>query len=65
MDKAFNRGLLVGILLMIGATAIHWFLTPGLYADATGWRKLMVAGQAAFGLGGALWVYLVHRLNRR
>lgn len=52
----FSRGVMVGLLAMIGGQAVHWFLTPLSHADATPLRTAGVGVQALLGLGGALWI---------
>ena len=32
--KAFDRGLLAGLLLMLGAQGVYWFITSQSHPDA-------------------------------
>lgn len=60
-NASFVRGLMVVLLAMVGAQAVHWFLTPANHPDASVLRTFAVGVQAAAGFGGALWVALRQR----
>ena len=60
-NSLFNRGLLTGMLLMLGAQAVHWFITPISHPDAGALRTTGVGVQAAIGFGGALWLFVRQR----
>lgn len=60
--RVFDAGLLAGILAMIGAQAIHWFITP-IAHDASTVRNGLVAAQAVVGFGAAAW--LIYRYRPR
>lgn len=60
-NTSFRRGLLVGVLLMLGSHAVHWLLTPASHPDASLARIIAVGMQAILGYGGALWVLLQRR----
>ena len=49
---------LIGALLLalVGAQAVHWFITPIRHPDASALRTGLVAVQALVGLGGAAWL---------
>jgi hypothetical protein len=55
MERAFNRGLLAGVLLLLGGRALHWLLKPA-HQDASTRRVAVVAGQAAVGFAGSAWL---------
>lgn len=57
MDHSFLRGLTAGILLMVGAQALYWFIGSSSAADASTLRTSAVGLQAIIGFGGALWLY--------
>lgn len=58
--RAFERGGAAGVLLALGAMAVHWFISPAAL-DATGLRQAAVAAQALVGFGGALLLWLNQR----
>jgi hypothetical protein len=56
--RAFKRGMMAGILLMIGSHAVNWFIShPGASTN----RALMVGLQLVIGLGGGAWLILQQR----
>jgi hypothetical protein len=55
LERAFSRGLLAGVLLMLGGRALHWLLNPK-HQDAGTRRVAVVAGQAAAGFAGSAWL---------
>ena len=55
--RSFDLGVLVGILLMLGADAIRWFIVSW-HPDAGAVRTTLVALQLAVCLGGAVWLIL-------
>jgi len=59
---SFNRGVLAGILLSLGAQALHWFITPD-HIHASALREVGVALQATVGFGGAWWLYARQRVG--
>lgn len=48
----FGRGILVGMLIIVGAAGLYWFITPNAEM-ASGWRNLLVGLQTLLCLGGA------------
>jgi threonine/homoserine/homoserine lactone efflux protein len=62
-DKGFDRGLLAGVLLMLGASAMHWFITPMAHPGASTLQRVGVIAQALIGFGGFAW--LTWRNRRR
>jgi len=58
--RAFQRGAAAGVLLALGAMAMHWFISPASL-EATGLRHAAVAGQALVGFVGALLLWLNQR----
>ena len=54
--RAFNHGMVAGILLMVGAQAAHWFIAG--HPDAGSVRMYLVVLQLVSGLGGAAWMIL-------
>jgi len=61
--KSFNLGVVVGMLLLVGAQAIHWFISS--YPDGSSGRVIGVALQAVVGFGTAAGLYLFHRRTAR
>ncbi len=57
--RMFNLGVAAGMLLIIGAQALHWFITP--HPDASSAREVAVALQAIVSFGTAAGIYLYHR----
>lgn len=53
---AFNRGVLTGLLAVIGASAVNWLIS-GSHAGAPQTRRLAVIAQAVVGLGAAAWMW--------
>jgi amino acid transporter len=60
-DAPFNRGFLAGVLVMIGAQAVGWFIQSPSAADASALRTAAVIVQAVIGFGGATWLYARER----
>ena len=54
--RAFDRGLIAGLLLMLGGQAIYWFITPMSHPDAGSTQTALVALQCLVGLGGGAWL---------
>jgi hypothetical protein len=57
----FNRGFLAGVLVMIGAQAVGWFIQSPGAAHASALRTAAVVVQAFIGFGGAAWLYARQR----
>ncbi len=58
--KAFDQGMAAGLLIMLGADALRWFIatwTPAM----SGARTALVALQLVAALGGAAWFILQRR----
>jgi threonine/homoserine/homoserine lactone efflux protein len=65
-SKAFQRGVFAGMLVMIGAIAGHWLITPLRHPDAAQWHQVAVLVQLVGGFGGAVWLAWRHgRSNAR
>ena len=65
-QSGFADGVLCGILLMWGASATHWLITPFSHAEASTARHRGVIAQAVVGYGGALLLFLrARRASRR
>lgn len=60
-NRAFNRGMAVGLLATLGTQAVHWLLTPTDHPDATTLRTVFEGALALAGWGGVLWVMLRQR----
>ena len=54
--RAFDHGMAAGILLMVGAQAMHWFISG--HPEAGSVRTYLVVLQLVGGLGGAVWMIL-------
>jgi len=44
------------LLALVGAQAVHWFITPMRHPEASALPTGLVAVQALVGLGGAAWL---------
>ena len=55
-NNAFDRGLVAGVLLMLGAGAIHWFITPAAHPDPSSLQRVGTVIQAVAGFGGFAWL---------
>jgi len=60
-DSPYNTGFLAGVLVMIGAQAVGWFIQSPSVADASALRMAAVVIQAVIGFGGATWLYARER----
>jgi hypothetical protein len=60
-NAPFNTGFLAGMLVMIGALAVGWFIQSFRPADASALRTAAVIVQAVIGFGGATWLYTRER----
>lgn len=60
-NSPFNTGFLAGVLVMIGAQAVGWFIQSPSAADASALRTAAVIIQAVTGFGGAAWLYARER----
>lgn len=60
-DAPFNTGFLAGLLVMVGAQAVGWFIQSPSAADASLLRTAAVIVQAVIGFGGAAWLYARER----
>jgi hypothetical protein len=62
MEQAsFNRGFIGGVLMLLGAQAVFWFIQSPGAADASALRTAAVILQAIIGLGGGTWLYARQR----
>ena len=60
-DAPFNTGFLAGVLVMIGAQAVGWFIQSPSVADSSALRMAAAIIQAVIGFGGATWLYARER----
>jgi hypothetical protein len=63
--SGFSDGVLCGMLLMVGSSAIHWFITPMSHPDASTAREVGAAIQGLLGFGGAAALFLRARWAAR
>lgn len=54
--RVFGRGVVAGVLLMLGAQAANWLI--GANPPSGSLRTYLVALQLVVGLGGAAWLML-------
>ncbi|MGH7576541.1 MAG: hypothetical protein ACREM1_15625 [Longimicrobiales bacterium] len=54
--RARGYGVLVGMLLMVSANGLHWFITPA-DLEASTIRKVAVVAQVLVAAALALWVW--------
>ena len=62
-QRAFDLGLVAGVLVMIGANAVYWFV--GGHPPASSIRTGLVWVQMIVGLGGAVALLLRRPRNAR
>ncbi len=62
--QAFDWGMLAGMLFMIGATAIHWFITPMSHPHTTPLETCFAVAELVVGFGGGAWLYTRRRPSR-
>lgn len=55
--KAFDRGLLAGILIIIALDAIYWFISTW-QPDTSRLQTILVIVQALVSIVGAVWLLL-------
>ena len=63
-STSFGRGMLAGVLVMVGALGAHWFITPDALG-ATAFDRVFTGAQILVGFGGAVWVGLWDRFETR
>ena len=62
----FPHGVAAGMLLVLGADALHWFITPAAHPGASATVTAAMAAQAVVGLLGAVAVAVYRwRVSRR
>ena len=61
----FSYGVLAGMLLMVGADAIRWFITQSAHPSASPTRTIAVALQALIAFGAAVGIWLAYRRSVR
>jgi hypothetical protein len=60
-NSPFNTGFLAGVLVMIGAQAVGWFIQSPSAAHVSALRTAAVIVQAIIGFGGAIGLYARER----
>lgn len=55
--KAFDRGLLAGVLIIIALDALYWFITTWK-PDTSRLQTILVTVQALVSIVGAVWLLL-------
>lgn len=53
----FYRGAMTGMLFILAADSLHWFITPAAHPVASTARSIGVAVQAVLFLAGAWWFW--------
>ena len=61
MRAHFDRGVLTGTLLMLGASAVHWLITPMRHPDASTLEHAWAIAQALGAFGTAGWLLRFQR----
>jgi len=62
--SGFDRGVLAGLLIAVGGSAVNWMITPMSHPDASRLRTIGVAIQALLGLGIGIWLIARDRSER-
>ncbi len=52
--RAFVRGLLAGMLVMLASDALRWILSPAMHPSASSLRHGLAAAQGVLALLGAI-----------
>jgi type II secretory pathway component PulM len=55
--KAFDRGLLAGVLIVVALDAVYWFISTWR-PDTSRVQTILVAIQALVSIVGAVWLLL-------
>ena len=63
-QRSFDRGFVAGMLLMLGAYGVNWFITPMQHPDASTLQQLAAGIQVVVGVGGAIWLISRSRSRR-
>ena len=56
MRTTTQRQVSAVLLSLVGAQAVHWFITPLQHPDAGLFRTSAVVVQAVLGIAGAVWL---------
>jgi len=56
-QNRFYSGMLAGMLLMVAASGIHWFIMVS-HPNATALQRNGVIGQIVVGAAGAVWLII-------
>jgi len=62
--SGFDRGVLAGLLIAVGGSAVNWMITPMSHPDASNLRTIGVAIQAVVALGIGFWLIARDRSER-
>jgi hypothetical protein len=60
-QKAFDLGVLAGLLFAISAFSVNWLITPASHPDATQLRQIGVIAQALVAFGAGVFLVLRRR----
>ena len=61
----FGHGVAAGMLVVIGADALHWFITPAAHPGASALLSVGVALQAVVALGVAIGIVVYRQRTVR
>ena len=62
--SGFDRGVLAGLLIAVGGSAVNWMITPMSHPDASNLRTAGIDIQAVLGLGIGIWLIARDRSER-
>jgi hypothetical protein len=60
-SSGFDRGILAGMLIMVGAVSGNWLITPAQHPDASTLRTMGVVAQLVLGIGVGVWLIVRER----
>ena len=63
-QNRFVSGMAAGVLLMVAASGMHWFIAPISHPNATVLQRNWVIGQIVIGAAGTAWLIIRDRSRK-
>lgn len=60
-SSGFDRGVVAGMLIVVGAVSGNWLITPAQHPGASTLRTIGVVTQAVLALGLGVWLIVRER----